>query len=138
MASNDLDLRDEVREFTGSQLDDGELDTAIGRAKRHIQTRLGQTDVDWYSDQYHEDALFWTTCLFSKVASGELDGQSIRAGSVELDHLASDDAGQWAQNAQQALDALAGRTGSGFGITTPDREDRVYGEDGPGDTDELL
>lgn len=136
--ANSIDgLKAEVRDIAGTKLSDGALDTAIERAKRRIKIQTGQQSVDWYASTEAEEALFWTTCLFTKIADGELDAQTFRSGSIEFEHLSSEEAGEWAKNSQQAIDALAASAGSAFAITAPTRDDRVYGEDDGGDATEL-
>lgn len=135
MATNESELKQEVRDITDTTLDAEELDTAVDRAQRHIKVKKGLTGtVDWFDDPNAEEALFWTTCLFSKVATGELDSQAIRAGSIELESLTAHTRGKvttWYRNAKTALAAMdnADGTAGGFGIAAPERDDRVYGED---------
>lgn len=134
MASSDHELKVEVREFTGTALGDNELDTAIVRAKRHIESRLDTSIDDWYSDQHHEEAIFWTSCLFTKVVGGELDAQDFEAGTVRMRHLHSEEAGTWLKNSERAIETMSAAADVyAFGSTTVTRDDRVYGDDDTGD-----
>lgn len=131
MANSDVELREEVSEFTGTAIGPDELDTAIERAQKHIKIATQRTSpVDWYDDETAENAVFWWSCLFTKVASGELDAQTFKAGSIEAQHLPSGESGTWLRRARAALDTMSATSGVGMGITAPEREDRVYGEDG--------
>lgn len=144
MANSDLTLKNEVRVFTRyseAVLDNQDLDTVISRAKNHIRTKKGITEdnFDWYADQYREEALFWYTCVFSKVITGELDSQTVQVGAIDIDSLLAQDDGEvttWVRKAQSALRTLdtGGDYPHGVAITSPTRENRVYGDDGA-DTD---
>lgn len=133
MASSDSELENEVRQFT--DLDETilgtiELQGVIERAKRHIKIRRSLTDaqVDWYENPKQEDALFWATCLFSKVATGELDSQTISAGALDAKTLLAKDDDEvtvWYRNMEQSLRRIEAI--NSFGITSPER--RTYGDD---------
>lgn len=133
MASSDYELQSEVRDFTDLDetiLDDSTLDGVIKRAKRHIKLRRSLTDaqVDWYSDPVQEDALFWASCLFSKVATGELDSQDVSAGALSAKTLLAKDDNEvtvWYRNMKQAIRRIEAE--NSYGITSPER--RTYGDD---------
>lgn len=139
MANSEPELREEIRDITQTTLDKGELDTAISRAQRHISVQFDQTtDLDWFTDDVAEEALFWTSCLFCKVATGEIDAQTIRTGSIHVEDLPSETERRvttWLRNKRTAIQQLRGsETGGAIGITAPEREDRVYGDDGVDET----
>jgi hypothetical protein len=138
MASSDPELKQEVQDLAGYV-----SDTVLTRAKRHIRTEKGITDsnFDWYASIYREEALFWWSCLFAKVATGELDAQNVQVGAIDVDSLLANDKGEvttWFRQASQALQNIdtGGDYNYGFGISSPTRDDRVYGgdDDGTGDT----
>jgi hypothetical protein len=131
MATDDSSLKTEVEEFAGHV-----SDTVLSRAKRHIRAKKSIEDdsFDWYSSVYREEALFWWTCLFAKVSTGELDSQSIAVGAIDVDTLlAKDDeeVTQWFRKANSAMRNIdtGGDHPHGTGITSPTREDREYGGD---------
>ncbi|WP_372611627.1 hypothetical protein [Halomonas sp.] len=144
MASSDDELLGEARIQTGYStrtLDDSEFLGVLSIAKRHIRTRKAIEEVwsedDWYANQYREEALFWFTCLFSKVATGELDSQTLQVGAVDAKSLLAkenDDVTTWFRNARTALKSVEPgentESGFGHGIGGVSREDRLYGDEG--------
>lgn len=132
MASSDHDLMNEVRGLTGhdeATLDQEELTQVLSRAKRHIRNRrsLG-SDTDWYTEPQREEALFWATCLFSKVATGELDSQDISVGAIDANTLLAKDGEQvtvWYRNMEKALRQV--NPEAAFGHITTER--RTYEPD---------
>lgn len=145
MAQDEPELKTEVRDFTQyttGVLSDSGIDTALSRAKRHIAVRknVSFANFDYFQTEQREEALFWLTCLFAKVMTGELDSQKVQIGAVDIDDFQSNDDGNaviWAQNSERALAAIdsGGDNPYGVGITSPEREDRVYGGDDTGGTD---
>ena len=132
MASSDIELRAEVRSFTGidsSVVSDNEFDTVLSDAKRHIKLRrsMSENQVDWYGDPVQEEALNWATKLFLKVAAGELDGTSISVGAIDHDSLLAkdDEATIWYRNMVNALSRI--NPTSSFGQRSVGR--RNYGSD---------
>lgn len=145
MASNDEELKTEVENFiedTVATLSSDAFDQAFANAKRHIAVRKG-VDIDtfdFYDTSSREDAMFWWTCVFSKVATGELDTGDIQVGAVDIEGLLANESGEvvtWLRNALTALRAIdsGGDNAFGFGITAPTRDNRVYGGDDTGGTD---
>ena len=107
-------LLERVRETTGYTSDvalsDDGLETAFTNAKRKIRVAKGlDADYDWFSPDRtpaEQDALFWFTCLFTKVQTGELDSQELSVGAVSQDTLTATNDGdftQWYSNAVSAL-----------------------------------
>lgn len=143
MASSDAELLPQLRIQTGYSarvLDDTDFGAVMDVARRHIRTRKGieQTweEADWYSNEYREEALFWWTCLFAKVATGELDAQTLQVGAVDAKQLLAKEKKEvttWYRNAERALGAMEPgsqtASGYGFGIGGPSRDNRVYGDD---------
>lgn len=116
MFDNKTELKDEVREMTGYTSDkvissDG-LDVAISNSQRHIRVRKSlDADFEWFNAENvaAQDALYWWTCLFSKVQTGELDSQDLQAGAVDKkDLLAKDDDAvtMWYRQAAEALESM--------------------------------
>jgi len=141
MVSNETELKDDVREFTGytsiKVLSNDGLDTAYRTAQRHIRVKKNlDADYDWFETNKVEaqEALFWYTCLFSKVQTGELDSQDLQAGAVDQKALlakADDDVTTWYRNAKSALKSI--KATSIIQSTTPSRADREYEPDSFGD-----
>jgi hypothetical protein len=103
MASTDTELRDEVRGFgkyDTAQISNDGIDLAIARAKTHLTNEADLSDTpDWYTDSALEESLFWTSMLFSKVITRELDSQAISVGAVDRGKMlsAGDEVTLWYQ-----------------------------------------
>jgi len=148
VASNQTELIDELRLFTGygtGVLDDTEFGTVIDRAAQHVSIvkDISDESFDFYASQDREEALFWFSCLFAKVAVKELDAQTIQVGSIDLRSLLAkdhNDATTWFRNAQAALRALDsnGDAAFGVGIGSVTRKDRVYGKNATASTNNPL
>lgn len=133
MHKKEARLVSDVREMTGytekAALSQKALATALRRAKRHIRIEAGlQSSVDFYHDEYpeREEAVFWFTCLFAKVQTGELDSQSVDVGAVSGNKLLAkqnQDVTTWFRNARNSLRAI---TGDSYGSYDSARADRDY------------
>lgn len=143
MASSDAELIAEARIQTGygtRTLDANDFGSVLSIAKRHIRTRraieVTWDESDWYDNEYREEALFWFSCLFAKVSTGELDAQDIQVGAVDAKSLlakGNKQVTEWYRKAEQALKSVEPGdntdAGYGHGIRSGGREDRLYGED---------
>jgi len=137
MVSTESELKQDVREMTGFTSErilsaDG-LDTSYRRAKLHIRVEksLG-ADYEWFlSDEpEREQALFWWTCLFTKLQTGELDSQDIQVGAINPETLLAKDNNsitQWYRSAMNAMDAIEPSTI--MRSASPVRADREYAAD---------
>lgn len=135
MSNDEYILKRDVRELTGytsdDELSDSGLNAAVRRAKSHIKVARGlPRQFDWYDGDFpeREHALFWFTCLFTKIQVGDLDSQTVSVGSIEADELLAKDEGaetQWYRNAQKALRAIGGEE-TGYGASNVVRADRNY------------
>lgn len=113
MYNSENELKNEVRQFTGYTSDLAlsqiALNTAYKRAKRRIRrSKTLEDNFDWFnSDKVAaQDALFWFTCLYVKVETGELDSPGMQAGAVDLGDMLSDEDGtetRWYNEARMAL-----------------------------------
>lgn len=138
MVSTTTELKDDVRQFTGYTstmvLSNDGLDTAYRTAKRHIRVQKAiRPDYDWYDEEVPEaqEALFWWTCLFAKVETGELDSQGLQAGAVNQKSLLAkenDDVTTWYRNAKSAMETL--QASNIIMSSSPGRTDREYTADG--------
>jgi len=144
---HESELKADVRQQTGNTdtatLSSDALDTAYRNAKRHIRVRNSlphESQYEWFDPEFpaREDALYWWTCLFAKVQTGELDAQEVQVGAVETDSLLAkddDDVTQWYRNARTVMRAVS--PGQAFAISNPGRDDRVYGADDSGTASSL-
>lgn len=131
------DLKSDVRQQTGNTtqkaLSDNALDTAYRNAIRHIRVRTGLgTNTDWFDPDHpdREEALFWFTCLFSKVSAGELDSQTVQVGAIDSQTLLAKEDNEvtvWYRNAEEALRTI--NSGGRYVISGPERDNRVYSGD---------
>jgi len=137
MVSNESELKADVRQMTGYTstlaLSEDGLDTSFRTAKRHIRVKksLG-TDIDWFNadNPERQEALFWFTCLHTKVQTGELDAQDFQAGAVNQSSLLAkedNDVTTWYRNAQGALESINGS--SIIRSVAPSRTEREYTTD---------
>jgi len=116
MIDTETNLKAQVREFTGYQselqLSSDGLDTAFDRAKSHAVTeRSIGPDFEWFNTEFpqRQEVLFWFTCLFTKVETGELDSQDLQIGAIDQGELRSNDDGNqifWYDKATSALESL--------------------------------
>ena len=137
MIANETELKEEVREMTGYKtaniLSDDGLDSAYTAAQRHIRVKKNlDPSFTWFGSEKAQaiDALFWYTCLFTKVQTGELDSQDLQIGAVNSSALLAknnSDVTTWYRNAKDAVRAL-----NPDGIiqsSAPARTDRAYEAD---------
>lgn len=136
MASSDIELRNEVRDFTGYDeitLEIDRLKTCVARAKRRITSRkqsLGRpTDVEWYDPDSPqlEEALYWHTVIYAKMATGDLDAPDIKVGNKSHEPLSREDTELYTY-AEQALNSV--NFSSHYGVGEITRDSRVYGDEG--------
>lgn len=141
MYSNKTELKEDVRQFTGYTstlaLSDDGLNTAYSRAKRHITRKKSiADDFEWYGPDSgaERDALFWFTCLFTKIETGELDSQGIQAGAIDANELLAkdnDEVTSWYREAKDSLRSI--KPNSIIQSSRPIRNGRNYSPDSFGD-----
>lgn len=137
--SSENQLKEDVRQMTGytheQALSPDGLDSAYRNAKRHIRVRKSlppEADYEWFDTDKpdREEALFWWTCLFTKVQTGELDSQAIQMGAIDQNTLLSKDNNSvtiWYRNAERAVRSIG--EGGLFSSAAPRRSDRDYQPD---------
>lgn len=140
MISTESELKSDVREMTGypdSVLPVDGLEASIRTAKRHIRVKKSlDQNYDWYDSENVQatEALFWFTCLFSKVQTGELDSQGLQAGAVDANELLakeSDKITTWYRNANSSLKSI--KSASIVRSAAPARTGRQYESDSFGE-----
>jgi hypothetical protein len=133
MFSNKIELQHDVREFTTypeAVLSDNGLETAYKNAKRHIRIKKSlAVDYEWFDPENAkaQDALYWWTCLFAKVETGELDAQGLQTGAVDANELLAKDDDSvtvWYRQAESALDSI--KAEDMFRASSPARGGRTY------------
>jgi len=97
-----------ITDYSEDELSNAEFEAVMNRAEKHIRAEKSGLDeeFDLLSDAQAEEALFWFTCLFAKVATGELDSQTVQVGAIDSDTLlakADDDVTEWFRNARGAM-----------------------------------
>lgn len=110
-------------------LSNAEVEAVMGRAEKHIRSRKTNLpdDFDFLTNAQGEEALFWFTCLFAKVATGELDSQDVSAGALDAEALLAkedEEVTTWYRNATRALRNL--KPGNMFRAASPIRTERDY------------
>ena len=132
--TTETELKDDIRQFTGytseQVLSTDGLDTAYRTAQRHIRVQKDlEANFDWFDPEepQREEALFWWTCLFSKVQTGELDSGDFQAGAIRQKEILAKDDNQittWYRNATKSMESI---NASGiFQSSAPIRNDRQY------------
>lgn len=137
MASNDFELAEEIRTLTGytdhSVLTPDDMDTVIHGAKRWIIRKRGidtSDGFDWYLNEQREDALYWVSCLFARIAAGELEAPQAKFGRMDLRPLLAKADNEWTLWYREAIDSIKNlEPTSGTGHIRVARDNRVYGED---------
>jgi hypothetical protein len=134
MFTDETELKNEVRKMTGYTsvmvLSDDGLDTAYRNAKRHIKIKKSlDAEYTWFDtdNPAAQDALYWWTCLFSKVQTGELDSQELQAGAVDQKALLAKDDNEVTMWYRQASDSLQSVNATSIiQSASPLRNDRDY------------
>jgi len=138
MANSDADMIVEVREFgqyTEEELTDPQIRTALSRAKNHLVIEARLQESDWYNKEKQEEALFWTTMLFTKVQTGALDAKAVSVGAINESVLRSHSGGETTEWYRRFRKAIKGLTAERLGQrhTTSARTgadgDRFYEKD---------
>lgn len=141
MALDEQSLINEVRGLTDyppEVISDSDMSSLVETAKNDITGITENYDLDWYDPQDIDPnrALMWTTCLFAKVKSGELDAASMSLESIEIDstRAAGIQTGKnpvlWYNRAVDFVSELKhepDESDTGAGITQVERGNRVYG-----------
>lgn len=128
MAVDDTTLKAEVRALTdyGQAIISGDdLQEVVDITKRELHADIGDDTVDLYANLNSERALFWLTCIFCKVKSGELDGVSFSIGELDVDsYNPHTGVGLWIDNFWKHYRAMEG--GAPVGHIKANRPDRDY------------
>ena len=116
MADNETELVDEARsfgEYNEKQISDPDILTAISRAKKHLdlEAEIPEDLLDWYGDDTQEEALFWTTLLFTKVQTQALDAKAVSVGALNESVLLAngDQTVFWYERYEAALGSLVAK-----------------------------
>lgn len=135
--ASETELKAEFRvlAYSAAEMPETDLDALISRAKKHLATATALTvSDDWYATGAREEALFWYTCLFAKVATGELDAQDVQVGAIDVHSLLAKDDEEvttWYRNAVTAKHSIETDSDAAYGqgIVGVERKERVYGGD---------
>jgi hypothetical protein len=130
MASSDSELIEEVRALTDydeSVYSDEEIQELVDIGKSELRSKWNEPELDFYtSERSHvERALFWFTCIATKVRIGEIASMNIRVESFEATKPGNLHYDYWFRNFQQHMrDAYQN---PGPSSTVMSRTDRSYG-----------
>lgn len=130
MATNDTELVSEVRSLTDYDsgiLTDSELDSLLAIAKREIETEVGEDSLDFYANARRERALFWLTCFFAKIKTGEYEGMDLTVSEIEMNKIPEGDEGRiWLTQFEKRLKQIV--AGNKTYISNISRNNRLYGD----------
>lgn len=128
MAIDDNTLKAEVRaltDYTEVIISDTDLQEVVDLTKRELQADVGDESFDFYEDLNAERALFWLTCIFLKVKSGEIDAPSFSISEISVRQSNfTERHGIWMDNFRKHYRAMDG--GAPVGHTRGNRPDRNY------------
>lgn len=128
MAQDDTTLLTEVRLLT--DYDEGIMSNAdllalIGLAKAELQAGTGSAAIDFYAVTEAERALFWLTCIFAKVKTGEIDSMSFSIGELKARQPnVTERYGVWFDNFWKHYRTMEG--GAPVAHVKSNRPDRTY------------
>lgn len=131
MPTDDTTLKAQVRGLTNYNdtiLPDSDLQEILDLAKVEIRASIGDDTLDFGETVQAERALFWLTCIFTKVKAGEIDSPSFRIGelSVRQSNI-TERHNVWVDNFWKHYRSIEG--GSPVAHTKAGRRDRDYGFD---------
>lgn len=142
MATSDDELIQEVRSFTGytstNTFTDGELWGIVDVGKEEIRAEIGQPEFEFYrtgetTTLSADRALFWFTCIGTKVHTGELGSISLTVNDLESGQANESTYNYWMS--QFATRMSSARTShsedSGASTTLMERTDRSYSFETP-------
>ncbi|OYR54903.1 hypothetical protein [Halorubrum halodurans] len=131
MAVDDNTLKAEVRALTDygvTIISDDDLQEVVDLSKRELLADIGTQEVDLYDDLNAERALFWLSCIFLKVKSGEIYAPSFSISELSVRQSNfTERHGIWMDNFRKHYRAMDG--GAPVGHTKSNRPDRAYGFD---------
>ena len=126
MANSEHELAEDVIQHTGVALDPTEVSSYISRAKRQIRLDTNETNIDYWNNEFAEDALFWLTCIF---VVGELTSGSGGFQIGELEVKSSSTQGSPMERWYARYDSRVSQIGDssrGFAIGSVSRTTRTY------------
>ena len=131
MASDDTAIKAQVRGLTDYDeviLSDPDLQEILDLAKAEIRASIGDESLDFGQSIQAERALFWLTCIFSKVKGGEMDAPSFNIGELSVRQSNMTERHNiWMDNFWKHYRSIEG--GSPVAHITASRPDRTYGFD---------
>lgn len=130
MATNDSELITEVRALTNYSADmmtDSTIQELIEIGKQELESEFREDFVGFYEGNTPADrALFWFTCIATKVRAGEIAGINLTVGSIRATSYSNSKFEFWFDNFEKKLiQAQGGRPVSNRQL---DRDNRTYGD----------
>lgn len=142
MATSDTELITEVRSFTGytdtNTFSDQDIQELVDIAKEEIRADIGDPNFTFYqtgaTNTHNADrALFWFTCIGTKVRAGELGSISLTINDLESGRAHEQDYQFWfSQFSTKMSSARTSHSAeSGAASRQIERTDRSYSFDTP-------
>lgn len=130
MATTDSELITEVRALTNYSADmmtDSTIQELISIGKEELEPEFGDDFAGFYSGNTAADrALFWFTCIATKVRTGEIAGINLTVGSIRATSYSNSKFDFWFENFEKKLiQAQGGRPVSNRQLN---RDNRAYGD----------
>lgn len=128
MASNDAELIKEVLDLTDYHgvLDQSQVWSLVAIAKDEIETEVGQESLNFYANQPANRALFWLTCLFSKIKTGEYEGMDLIVSEIEMNRIPDNEGTIWLKQFEKKIRQLS--SSDRTYVANLNRTERSYGD----------
>lgn len=142
MATSDSELIDEVRSYTGytntNTFSDSDLQGIVDVGKEEIRADLNNPEFDFYqtgetNTLSADRALFWFTCIGTKVHTGELGSVSLTINDLESGQANEDTYNYWMSQFSTRMSSArtSHSTTSGAASSLMERTDREYSFETP-------
>lgn len=133
MADSDYELIQEVRGLTDYHPDvmsDSDIRTLINIGKEELRARLGDPEFSFYETETHsaDRALFWFTCIATKVKAGEIAGINITVDQIEASTSNLGQYDYWFESFRERLSEAETQVGATISQTLIERDNRSYGD----------
>lgn len=132
MATTDSELIDEVKAFTGytdNDFTDSQVQDLLDIGKEEIKATLNRDSLTLYTSDTHDTtrALFWFTCIATKVRAGEIGSVNLNIDDVLEYSDIPNEYSFWFDNLRTRLIGAEGERGiTGASSVQIERDARSY------------